>query len=427
MSDLAAPLAAVLAGRDGPVPARVAATVVDYARMVGASELVPLTGPGHFSISAPLPGTAVPMGMLHELVAAGMRTPLPFTLDPHPPLDFDALGASDAERQDLARTFADADAYHAGMLALGLRERDAYTCTPYVHAAGNVPRRGEVLAWSESSAVIYANSVIAARTNRNAAILDLFQNLLGVAPRFGLLTDAGRRATWRVEIATARLPHPQLLGAAIGRAVVDGVPYVAGLDRFLADVRAPATRDYLKEAGAAMAAIGAVGLVHVEGVTPEACEQGPALLAPGHAALRVDDARIAAERARRPVVARDAGPPDRCLIGCPHLSLRELGWWADRLEDALVRAGRDRLAVETILVAAPFVLREAVEPGGPGARLLALGARLSGSCAEDFLASPVCGAGRIVTSSAKLEAYTGARMFPDEELADLLATGGTAA
>lgn len=410
-------------GAEGETTARIMRTLILYGEAVRAERLVPIAGAGHFSISAPLPGTAVPLPLLDQLVAAGLRTAWPFTLDPHPPLDFDALGVSDDERAEFERMFADARAYHAGMVALGLREPDGYTCAPYTYTGGNVPLRGQVLAWSESSCVIYANSAIGARTNRNAAILDLMSNLVGLTPLFGLLTDEGRRATCDVRIETSRLPHPQLLGAVIGRAIGDGVPYITGLAEDLGDLRAPAARDYLKEVGAAAAAIGAVGLMHVDGITPEACDVGRALVSAEAATFVIDDAAIELERAHHPAAWTAAeGPPERCLIGCPHLSLRELRWWADHIDAALARTGRERLAVETIMIAAPHVIGEAGDDA-TAARLRAAGVHLSGSCAEDFLANPLCGSQRVATNSSKLSTFTRARMFPDEDLVEILVTG----
>jgi predicted aconitase len=150
--------------------------------------------------------------MLEELVSAGLRTKFPFTLDPKPPLDFHNLGLTPQQKEEFNTMFRDEARYQEGMSALGLRDRQSYTCSPYLPEAGNIPVRGSVLAWSESSCVVYANSVLAARTNRNAAIVDLFSNLLGSTPLFGLLTDEGRKADWCIEIRTQKLPPPQLLG-----------------------------------------------------------------------------------------------------------------------------------------------------------------------------------------------------------------------
>jgi predicted aconitase len=119
------------------------------------------------------------------------------------------------------------------MLQLGLKDVEAYTCTPYLAEVGNIPRRGARLAWSESSCVVFANSVLAARTNRNAAVMDILCNIAGKTPLTGFLTDEGRRANWWVEVTTRSLPNPQLLGAAIGMKVMEDVPYIVGLDLLL--------------------------------------------------------------------------------------------------------------------------------------------------------------------------------------------------
>ena len=177
-------------------------------------------------------------------------------------------------------------AYESQLARLGLRDAGAFSCTCYLPEVGNTPQRDEVLAWSESSAVVFANSVLGARTNRNAAGIDLLCNVLGKAPLFGLLTDEGRRASHMVEVRPSELPNAQLLGSAIGQRVVEEVPYITGLDRFLGPAGDERTVSYLKDMGAAAASNGAVGLYHVENVTPEAVAMGRDLLADGHDATR---------------------------------------------------------------------------------------------------------------------------------------------
>ena len=77
----------------------------------------------------------------------------------------------------------------------GTDEKDAFTCTCYMDEVGNKPEKGEVLSWSESSAVVYANSVLGARCNRNSGIIELMGSIVGYVPYFGLLTDEGRKAS----------------------------------------------------------------------------------------------------------------------------------------------------------------------------------------------------------------------------------------
>ena len=74
---------------------------------------------------------------------------------------------------------------------------------------GNKPQKGEVLSWAESSAVVYANSVLGARCNRNSGIMDIMGSILGYVPYFGLLTDKGRKASWIIEIKTTKKPEAQ--------------------------------------------------------------------------------------------------------------------------------------------------------------------------------------------------------------------------
>ena len=101
-------------------------------------------------------------------------------------------------------------------------------------------------------------------------------SVVGYVPHFGLLTDDGRKARWIVEIRTAKKPEAQPLGSAIGMKVMEDVPYIVGLDRWLGTLD-EGTKAYLKDFGAT-ASNGAVGLYHVEGITPEAIQQGRELL-----------------------------------------------------------------------------------------------------------------------------------------------------
>ena len=82
-------------------------------------------------------------------------------------------------------------------------------------------------------AVVYANSVLGARTNRNSGILELLSGIVGKTPEFGFITDEGRRAKWLVEVKTSKLPTAQVLGSAIGMKVIEEVPYIVGLDKLL--------------------------------------------------------------------------------------------------------------------------------------------------------------------------------------------------
>ena len=118
-----------------------------------------------------------------------------------------------------------------------------------------------------------------------------------MSPYFGLLTDEGRKASWIVEVKTSKKPEAQLLGSAVGMKVLEDVPYIRGLDRWLGTELDDDTCAYLKDFGAATASNGSVGLYHIENLTPEAVEQGAYLLKENVQTYVIDDAEL--ERVRK--------------------------------------------------------------------------------------------------------------------------------
>jgi predicted aconitase len=414
----------VLQGKQGPTMQKILQTVVLYSQALGADRLVNIDSDGHFVIAYAIPGIAPSMEMLDELVNAGLKSKLPFTLDPMPPLDYENWFLSSEQIRRLDEMYRDQSRYNERMLQLGLRGPDAWTCTPYLPQVGNRPGRGDNLAWSESACVIFANSVLGARSNRNGAIMDLLCAIVGKAPRAGLLTDEGRQASWLIAVQTERLPAPQLLGAAIGKRVLADVPFILGLERFLGTELNEEVWDYLHEMGAACATAGAVGLFHVEGITPEARDLGRDLLAEDHRSYVIGDRELDDLLASYPVLWADKeAPPDKCFIGCPHLSLRQLHWWADRLNSALQTRGQNRLGVKTTLCAAPQVLEAFREDRPACDRLEQIGARLSAGCPMQLFDNDLSAGEAIVTNSNKLRAYTEARFFPNDELVEILVNG----
>ena len=403
---------------------RVLKTLVLYGEALGAERLVDINSDGHFVIAWATPGIAPSFELLDELVDAGLKTKLPFTLDPSAPLDFENWSLRPDQESLLEEMYRDQGRYNERMLQLGLRDREAYTCNPFEPEVGNVPEKGTILAWSESACAIYANSVLGARTNMNGAIIDLLSYIAGVTPLAGLLIDEGRQANWLVEINTNELPLPQLLGAVIGSKVLDGVPFIVGLDRFLGSGLSNATKDYLREMGAGSATYSAVGLLHVENITPEAVEQGRDLLLQNHAIIQIDDDEI---RKFGDIFSDEWSEPDakpeKCFIGCPHLSLRQLNWWSGEILRKLETQNANHLAVHTVLCAAPAVIEKFKSDRMTYEWMLDVGVRFSHSCAETLYEGEVCTADAIITNSCKLKAYSTARFFADEELLGILVDG----
>jgi len=182
------------------------------------------------------------------------------------------------------------------------------TCTPYFYVE---LRAGDHLAWSESNAVLYANSVIGARTNREGGPLALLEGLVGRAPYVGLHLDEEREPTVLVDVRGARGIDPALVGYAVGYYVEKGIPYVtAGSFKSALESR-------LKEFLAAVGASSSIGLVLIEGISPEAPREPP--LGTEKISLDEEEVREVKERISTPL-----GEPDAILLGCPHLSAGEL-------------------------------------------------------------------------------------------------------
>ncbi len=411
----------MLEGKQGPTLQKVMRSLVLYGEAIGAAEFVEIEGNGHFSWPFPLSGVGLRLEMLDELVEAGLKTKYPFTLDPMAPLDFENLNLTYEQEQSFLQIFKDQKRYNERMLQLGLLNSEAYTCTPYLTEVGNIPKRGSIVAWSETSAVVFANSVLGAKTNRNAAIMDLFSNIIGKTPYTGFLTDEGRKATWRIEVRTSELPNPQLLGGLFGPKILDEVPYIIGLDRFLGPGLPNKTIDYLKEMGAACAALGGVGLYHVENITPEAVDYRTNLLNEGYKSMFIGDQELQQLMASYPIMwANKDAKPQRCLIGCPHVSLQEIYWWTTCIYEALLVKGKSHVVLPTTIAAAPQVLRKFMADKDVYDRLISMGVMLSATCEEACMANPFLANEAVATNSNKLRAFTTARMYQNRQLLEII-------
>ena len=414
---------AILDGQRGETLAKVMKSLVMYGDTFGAEKMVPATGQAHLVTSFGLSVTTALFDVMDELIAAGLHAEQPFTMDPRP-LDFENVPCNFLQRIVFGVMYGKQEDYEGQLRRLGLKNDKAFTCTCYMDEVGNVPARGQVLSWSESSAVVYANSVLGARCNRNSAYMDIFGAILGRVPYFGLLTDEGRRASWVVEVKTSKRPEAQVLGSAIGLKVMEDVPYIKGLAPFLGGQLDDSAKAYLKDMGAASASNGAVGLYHVEGLTPEAVDLGDALIRPGAKTYVIDDAELERVKAGYPVIWKNPdAKPKLCFIGCPHLSLSQLIGWTEKLEGAL-QGGR--LKIKTVLTAAPDVL-EAFRKTPYFERLRATGARLSYICPLMYMNNPLCKTLPVITNSNKLRTYTAARYYTDDEVTAILVKGGEGA
>lgn len=412
---------AILSGESGPAKAKMMEVLVRYGDTFDADRMVPVThGKAHFVTSFGISMLKPVYPLMDELIKEGCKVEEGFTMDPRP-LDYENVSCGPLERLVFSKImYGKQKHYEEQLKAIGLDDDEGFSCTCYLDEIGNTPKKGDVISWSESSAVVYANSVLGARCNRNSGIIDMFGAILGVVPNFGFLTDEGRKASWKVILKTSKKPEAQILGSAIGMKVMEEVPYVYGLDAYLKDLPDEETISYLKDFGAATASNGAVGLYHIDKITPEAKELGEKLIKDDAKEYIIDDAEIERVYKNYPIMwkKRDS-KPHKCFIGCPHLSLSQLRDWTDKILAALKEAGRSKLVTNTIFTASPKVL-EAFKKEGRYQALLATGAHLSYICPLMYLDNPVAGGKPIITNSNKLRTYTNARYYKDDEILDII-------
>lgn len=406
---------AILNGSRGEVMAKVMETMIRYGELFGAEGMVPITSEfNHLVTSFGLKALGPVYDLMEKLIDAGCVSGQKFTADPRP-LDKNVPSSFIQNIVFNHFMYSKQDFYEGQLDKLGLLEKDAFTCTCYMDEVGNTPKQGDVLSWSESSAVVYANSVLGARCNRNSGIIDLMGSVVGYVPYFGLLTDEGRKADWIVEIKTTQKPEAQLLGSAVGMKVMEDVPYIVGLDRWLKTLDDDA-KTYLKDFGAATASNGAVGLYHVEGITPEAVQRKRELLTEKPNVYVIDDAELKRVYDSYPVIWKNKeARPKLCFMGCPHMSLNQLKSWTGRVEQALKEAGNERVVIPTVFTAAPAVLKK-FEETPYAARLKKTGVILSYICPLMYMNNPLSTSMPVITSSNKLRTYTSARYYTDEEI-----------
>ena len=415
----------ILNGSKGEAMAKVVKTLVLYGDAFGAEKFVPVTHAGHLVTSFGISVLSPVFDIMDELIAGGLNAEMPFTMDPRP-IDYKNVKCNILEKFIFNKIlYGMQDSYEAQLRKLGVKSDKSYTCTCYLDEVGNVPKKGDVLSWAESSAVVYANSVLGARCNRNSGIIELFGLIFGKVPEFDLLTDEGRKAKWIIEVKTSKKPEAQILGSAIGMKVMEDVPYIKGLDKFLGTELTDSVKSYLKDMGAATASNGAVGLYHVDNLTPEAVEMGESIINDNAQVYVIDDAELERVKKNYPVMwANPNAKPSKCFIGCPHLTYAQLGEWADRFEKELKKQGKSKVGMETIMTAAPEVL-EHFQKDNKAAydKLIGFGVKLTYICPLMYMNNPLCGKKPVVTNSNKLRTYTTSRYFTDDEITTIAVKG----
>ncbi len=298
----------MLAGEQGVVVERMFRLLVRLGDIYGARKMIPVgsvqvAGVSYKSLGDP------GLDFLEDIAAQGAKVKVPTTLNP-PGMDLVDWKELGFPEDFAAKQLQVMDAFRRMGIMM------TATCTPYL--VGNLPRFGEHIAWSESSAVSFANSVLGARTNREGGPSALAAAFCGVTPNYGLHIHENRQPNFLFRV-TAELKSSAdfaALGYHVGKIVKDKIPFFLGIRH--ADV------DQLKALGAAMAASGAVALYHIEGITPESGIVDTSELEK----IEVGEKELSEAYAK----LNTGKDPDIVILGCPHASLKEISSLACKVE-----------------------------------------------------------------------------------------------
>ena len=416
----------ILDGKEGEEKAKLMKILVAYGNTFGAEKLVVLGGAPHSNMFVGTDYMKSMIKMLDQCAKAGLKSYAPYTVNPRP---YDVLNVNNNPK-DMELIYEgyklqrDLEYIH---VRLGSPDLNYRTCACYLDEVGNAPEPGTYVAWAESSAVNYGNSALGIRTNRNGAGMDLLCAMLGKAPFFGLMTDEGRKAKWLIEVKTSKEPDWGAVGTAIGRKCVEDVPYITGLDKYFEGGKiTPENLHLLKAMGSATASSGAVGLYHVEGVTPEAKEKGRDLLIEGYQTYVIDDAEQESIIGTfENLWTQKDHKPTHCFIGCPHNSYHEIYEWGKWVTEALEKAGKKETAIPVFLFT-PNVVRDRLVEEQPllVGKMKKAGMKLSNMCSVSYagmkgFSERIFG----VTNSAKTRVYSTLRYYPNDTLVEIIVTG----
>ena len=344
---------------------------------VGADALVPIKSAHVLAHYSSLHDAGV--DVLERFADSGGRFAVPTSVDPAS-IDLQNWRSFGIPEDYARQQFRLCDAY-AKMG--GMR---CWTCVQY--QVCNFPKEGDTVAWAESSAVVFANSVLGSKSNKITAGMDVACAVLGLTPRFGMLLEENRRAgvTFKLGLEGLTDLDYRTIGFFIGRNAGSRVPALTGLPGSV-------TSDQIKHLGAGAAAAGPVTMIHFPGVTP-----GSRTIGEATGGERVEEIEVT--RSELGEIEDDlnqiSGLPDLVAFGVPHLSVNELGELARMLEGKRLKKGVKMYAYTSAQA------YDMAKRTGISAAIEQAGARISHSTDAEISPLKKLGFSTVLTNSAKL-------------------------
>ena len=367
----------LLKGEGGEAKELAMEIVTKVGEAVGADSLVPIKSAHVLAHYSSLHEAGV--DVLERFAESGGKFAVPTSVDPAS-IDLQNWRSFGIPEEYARQQFRLCDAY--AKLG-GMR---CWTCVQY--QVCNFPKEGDIVAWAESSAVVYANSVLGCRSNKITSGMDVACAILGLTPRFGMLTDENRRAKLAFKLASAISSDLDYrsLGFFVGRNAGSRVPALLGLPGGMSS-------DQVKHLGAAAAAAGPVTMIHFPGITPGSKTLGDAT--GGNSVEEIEVTRSDLSEVESDL-NQTTERPDLVAFGVPHLSVNELGELAKALEGRRLKGGVKMYAYTSSQA------YDMAERTGISDAIEASGARISHSTDAEISPLKTLGFKVVMTNSAKL-------------------------
>jgi predicted aconitase len=313
----------MLNGKMGQAVQLAMETLVQMGDGLGVESLIPTDG-SHLGNVDLLRHCTGYIGVAKKFVDLGAKVQIPTSVNPYP------ADPKNPESPAIPEMFQGPNVLEGYYNKLGVIPN--WTCTPFLY--GNIPRFGQHLSWEESSAVIYVNSVIGARANREPILMDLISAIAGRTLYTGLHLDENRKGEilCRVRVGQLGADDFAAIGFYLGKVCGTQIPVIDGIQEKV-------STSTLKNLGAAAASTGAVAMFHIPGVTPEAPTIEKAFGGRKPAATVEIDDRVLKTTKEEMSRAETTGPIDIVALGCPHYTFEELVAVAKLLEGKRVKPG----------------------------------------------------------------------------------------
>lgn len=348
----------ILNGELGQVQKKMLESLVLFGDFFGAKELTEITGVGHLVLGFGTNGFEVVAGILDELIKNNLKTKFPFTVNTWPYAINNSqekvFGLFEKKNSALKK-----QAYLQNkLIEIGLNTENNYMDAIKLGNSDSV-KYGDILCWSDSSLVTFANSAIGAKVNNSGPLVDLFCNILGKVPNYGLLTKEGRQADVIIKVEMEKLPDAGLLGVAVAQKCNGKVPYIYGLEKLLKPKYDEKTLAFLKDFSAGLSSESGVRIFHINGITPEAKKHKKELINQSSQIVAIDEQELERVKTDFEVSWKNwDSKPNICFIGQPDLSLYQLVYWTNEIGWELKQNNRNKLKIKTIFLTNKEVLEQ---------------------------------------------------------------------